>query len=109
MPRTRRQQAAAAVHTKGMPPVSEQHQLAKPKATPKDHVTPAVTTAPPKKAHSTSKASPLSSLAAEKKPKHVTIDESRDETPPQYVAMLKSLSGVGLPKQGNVCKGKYNY
>ena len=108
MPRTRRQQAAAAAHTKGMPPVSKKNQR-KPKAVPKASVdvTPAVT-APPEKAHSTSKAFPISSLAAEKNQKGVTIDEP-PETPLQYVAMLESLSKVGQPKQGNVCKSKYNY
>ena len=104
MPLTRRQQAAAAAHTKEMPPVSKKNQP-KPKAS--INVTPAVT-APPEKAHSTSKAFPISSLAAEKTQKRVTIDE-RAERPLQYVAMLESVSKEGLPKQGKACKGKCNY
>ena len=66
MPRTRRQQAAALVHTKEMPPVAKKNQPKPPKAS--IGVTPAVT-APPEKAHPTSKAFPISSLDAEKNPK----------------------------------------
>jgi hypothetical protein len=120
MPLTRRQQAAAAAHSKEMPPVSMKNQpkqKAAPKAAPKAAAKAAPTTAfidltlddttPPEKAYCASKTFPITTLASEKNQKRVTIDE-HPETPLGYVAMLESRSKVGEPKQGKVCKGKCN-
>jgi hypothetical protein len=141
MPRTRRQQAAAAAHTKEMPPVSKKNlpkskaaakaaakaapkavtkaaaaAKAVPKAAPKDCIDLTLADAPsPEKAHCASIAFPISSLDADKNQKRVTIKEHPhpdaafcNEKAMGYVAMLTSLTNVGLPKQGNVCKGKCN-